>query len=273
MTRTDEELRTAIAAHSWYHTLDLRPGVSTPGWFDTRQRATELPFPDLGGKRCLDVGTFDGFWAFDMERRGATEVVAVDVLDPRGWDWPWGSRDEVTAALTERKSGGTGFVLAAAELSSRVVRHELSVYDLDPAVHGQFDFVYLGSLLLHLRDPVRAIERVRAVLAPTGRALIVDAIDVELSLLHPRQALAGLDALGRPWWWYPNRAGLARIVTAGGLRILQGPTVVYLRPGTGQPVQRPARRTLLRRAGRSRHLLATRGDPHAWILAAPRPAD
>ncbi len=29
--------------------------------------------------RALDVATFDGFWAFEMERRGASEIVAIDL--------------------------------------------------------------------------------------------------------------------------------------------------------------------------------------------------
>ena len=52
-------------------------------------RRAESPSRErLDGKRCLDVGTYDGFWAFEIEQRGAKEVVAVDVLDPRRWDWP-----------------------------------------------------------------------------------------------------------------------------------------------------------------------------------------
>ena len=42
------------------------------GWFDTRAVGPRSRCPtSLAGKRCLDVGTWDGFWAFEMERRGA----------------------------------------------------------------------------------------------------------------------------------------------------------------------------------------------------------
>ena len=99
MTRqsTADELREHVAAHDWYHTIELAPGVVTPGWFDTRSVVDALPLPaSLAGKRCLDVGTFDGFWAFELERRGAEEVIAIDVLDPKAWDWPANS-DPVTS--------------------------------------------------------------------------------------------------------------------------------------------------------------------------------
>jgi hypothetical protein len=47
------------------------------------------PIPeDLSGKRCLDVATMDGFWAFEMERRGAASVTALDLEDPDELDWP-----------------------------------------------------------------------------------------------------------------------------------------------------------------------------------------
>ena len=55
----------------WYHTLELPGGIVTPGWFDLRGVVDRLPWPDVRGKRCLDVGTYDGFYAFELERRGA----------------------------------------------------------------------------------------------------------------------------------------------------------------------------------------------------------
>src|ERR1700678_4471248 len=61
-----------------YHTIELPGGVTTPGQSDLRKQARRLLPADLRGKRALDVGTFDGFWAFELERRGA-EVVAIDI--------------------------------------------------------------------------------------------------------------------------------------------------------------------------------------------------
>src|SRR5215204_594601 len=91
-SRLDEQ----VAALDWYHTLELAPGIVTPGWFDARGVVPQLPMPaSLAGRRCLDVGTYDGFWAFEMERRGAEEVVAIDVVDSRRWEWPAGSQPEV----------------------------------------------------------------------------------------------------------------------------------------------------------------------------------
>src|ERR1700730_2937290 len=51
----------------WYHTLDLGNGVVTPGYVDHRDQVDLYGLPaSLAGKRCLDVATFDGFWAYEM---------------------------------------------------------------------------------------------------------------------------------------------------------------------------------------------------------------
>ena len=269
------EIARDVGERMWYHTLELAPGIETPGWFDLRRVIERIPFPaSLEGKRCLDVGTFDGFWAFSMERRGASEVIAIDLLDPERFDWPAGSDPEVVRAIGERKGEGeelgAGFEIARRALGSAVERIEMSAYDLDPDEVGRFDFVYLGSLLLHLRDPVRALERVRSVCA--GTLLLCDAIDPILSAFHPRDPIAGLDGVGRPWWWKPNVAGLARMVEAAGFELLASPQRVRMTPGAGQP--RPPLRGLARavpsRQGRAAAMIALRGDPHAAILAKPR---
>ncbi|MEX2195971.1 MAG: class I SAM-dependent methyltransferase [Thermoleophilaceae bacterium] len=262
------DLRARVEALDWYHTIELAPGLLTPGWFDLRGFVDQVGFPgDLSGKRCLDVGSFDGFWAFTMEQRAAEEVVAVDVLDPHGWDWPIGSDSETVAAIGKRKAKGAGFEIARESLGSSVQRHERSVYDLDPDELGTFDFVYVGSLLLHLRDPIRAIERVRSVCR--GEALFVDAIDLELEILRKRPVVE-LDGLGRPWWWRPSMAGFVRMVEVGGFELASKPRRFFMPPGGGHNVTKVKPRALLNKAGRLNAITAWRGDPHASILGRPR---
>lgn len=261
-------LRDQVARIEWYHTIELAPGVVTPGWFDTRSVAQRLPLPDsLSGRRCLDVGTFDGFWAFEMERRGASEVIAIDILDPRGWDWPAGSSAEVVAAVGSRKGRGEGFSIAHEALGSRVTRLEKSVYELDPGGDGHFDFVYLGSLLLHLRDPIGALQRVREICS--GQLLVVDAIELGFTVSHPNRPVATLDATGRPWWWKPNLAGLTRMVEAAGFGLAQRPRRFFMPPGPGQGRTKVTARALTSRASREVLVRERWGDPHGVILARP----
>ena len=265
----ERDLAARVAGRQWYHTLELAPGVVTPGWFDTRAVAAKLPLPrSLDGLRCLDIGTFDGFWAFEMERRGAAEVVATDLLDAEGWDGPAGSSPQVVRELALRKRGGEGFRLAREALGSSVRLLERSVYDLDPGELGEFDFAYLGSLLLHLRDPVGALERVRTVVR--GRLLVVDVHDPLLSRLFPRRPLATLDGRGRPWWWQSNAACLVRMVESAGFELVEQPLRLRMPRGPGQPLERPPLRALARRDTRRTLANALAGDPHCAILARAR---
>jgi tRNA (mo5U34)-methyltransferase len=256
-TPSREKLAREIAGRQWYHTLELAPQLVTPGWFDLRRIVSRMPFPhSLEGQRCLDIGTFDGFWAFEMERRGAREVVAIDLLDPTRFDWPADSTPDAVAAIGARKG--------------EVHREEMSVYDLSPGELGQFDFVYLGSLLLHLRDPVRALEAVRSVCS--GTLVVCDAVDSTMSVLFRRLPLATLDARGRPWWWKPNQAGLARMVEAAGWDVVRPLERLRFPAGAAQGRPVPVR-WFLTRSGREAAMRATIGDPHAVLVARPRRQD
>lgn len=212
-------LGTEVASNPlWYHTMDLGQGVTTPGWFDLRPVSARLPWPDLAGKRCLDVGTFDGFFAFEMERRGASEVIATDIPDHALWDWPLVER-EAGVAYTEAIQGpkGLGFEIAARALGSKVERRFISVYDLDEAEVGRFDVVFCGSLLLHLRDPFSALERIRSVCDRTF--ISVEQVDLRLAVLGRRSTyvrLVGNDSQ----WFIANPAAHRRMLEMCRFRVI-----------------------------------------------------
>lgn len=233
--QTSRERRAVEANPLWYHTLELAPGVVTPGWFDLRGVADLLPWPDLRGRRCLDVGTYDGFLAFELERRGAAEVVAIDLDDHARWDWPVAKREFGPARLAELagQRKGMGFELAREALGSEVERRELSVYELDPDEHGRFDVVVCGSLLLHLRDPVLAIERMCSVC--DGEFLSAEAIDPVLTAFGRRRPLARVMAGDRMQWWVPNAAGHVRMLESGGFEPIEVSRPYSIPLGAGHP--------------------------------------
>jgi len=172
----------------------------------------------MSGLRALDVGTFDGFWAFEMERRGAA-VTAIDVdrLDDVDLPPPQRARLERDAAAGGFRLG-LGFRLASELLGSSAERVTCNVYDLEPArVGGQVDFAFVGAILEHLRDPVGALERVRSTLRPGGVLVVVERISPRTTLLSPRAAVASFQPLVSNFtWWCPNVAGLlAYLRTAG----------------------------------------------------------
>ena len=213
----------AVRAHpGWYHTLDLGGGVVVEGSVDVRPFVARALPPSLAGRRCLDVGTFDGFWAFAMEERGAREVVGIDVDDPADLEHPPLRRtSNLTTFAASGVVPGEGFRLAAAARGSSVRRVGCNVYDLDvDAVGGPFDLVLVGAILQHLRDPVRALENVRRVLAPGGRAVLVETVSVRNTLLHPRTPVGEFRPAmpdNRFTWWVPNLSLLRAWPTAAGM--------------------------------------------------------
>ena len=252
---------------NWYHTIDLGDGVLTPGEFDTKAALERLPFPkSLEGKRCIDVGTRDGFWAFTMEQRGASEVVGIDIDHPLDLDNPWlpkATMDVLAQAEPGREA--QGFKLAHELLDSKVVRSTTSVYDLTPEKIGTFDFAYVGTMLLHVRDPIGALTALRKVV--TGQILVNDSITPD-SLMGTRVAAARLQDLNGPFWWMPNAAGLARYVTAAGFVIKEGP-VKYTLPidSRSHPHKYRDRGSLTSREWLRNKI--TKGVAHAYIVAEP----
>jgi tRNA (mo5U34)-methyltransferase len=254
--------------HHWYHTMEVAPGVETPGWFDLRPIVDRMPWPDVSGKRCLDVGPYDGFIAFELERRGADKVVAADVSSHGEWDWAVPLREKGPEALTVIAGAdpGAGFKIARRLLASAVERVELSVYDLSPERLGTFDVVTCGSLLLHLKDPVRALEAIRSVC--DGLFLSAEAIDLNLTAFSRRRPLAALRGGQHGQWWIPNPAGHRQMLESAGF-LIEPQTRPYAIPlGPGHPERARAGGSLRRRL-LARVVTGAAGVPHVAVVARP----
>ena len=206
------------STRTWYHTIDLPGGGHTAGWYDNRGAPDEIEWPaGVRGGRCLDVGTFDGFWAFELERRGAAEVVALDLDDPTALDWVYDERERGPALVHQWGSErGPGFSEAARLVGSTARRINCSVYDLDPRIAGEFHVVLCGSLLLHLEQPVKALEAMRTVC--TGELVLIEHLDPYLELMAPRVPSA---TFAPDWdqWWRVNSAGLRSLVEHAGFDV------------------------------------------------------
>jgi tRNA (mo5U34)-methyltransferase len=210
MIDAGDALAREVARYPWYHTIELPGGVVTEGMFDHRPVVARYLLPaDLGGIRCLDVGTMDGFWAFELERRGAAEVVATDVREVDALDWPPLWRHRVTPTIDETKAAR--FELVRTALGSRVKRVERSVYELDESL-GEFDLIFCGDLLVHLKDPITAVQRMRAVCS--GSAIICNPI--KRFRLARRRPLAEFDGIDQFRWWLLSEASIRRIMEASG---------------------------------------------------------
>lgn len=200
-----------VESIAWYHTIELPGGIVTPGAYDHRELLPHYGLPDsLAGMRVLDANTFDGFWAFEFERRGADEVIAADIARYAEIDFP----DQARAVLAEEgldAEVGAGFKIAHEGLGSRVEHRHCSVYDLNPETFGTFDFVHVGDLLLHLESPIRALRAIRSV--TRGRAMIVDCFDPGLGEETTVRYRGGWENVV---WWLPSLNGLGQMMIDAG---------------------------------------------------------
>jgi tRNA (mo5U34)-methyltransferase len=275
LTSTTRPLADRAAELSWYHTIELPDGVVTRGHYDTRAEARRIPLPEsLAGRRCLDVGTSDGFWAFEMERRGAAEVVALDIDDPALYDWPEPRPERPSRPANQEQGVNRGFALAHEALGSTVERIDMPVYELAPERVGSFDFVFMGALALHLRDPVRAYAAVRSVTG--GEFLSAELISMSLTLTRPTMPAADLAASGAPRWWTPNIAGHRRMLESAGFKVVSsgGPFFVAFGEGFAPPLRladlTPRRLRGMAPAEILFQLVTRRtGAPHAWSMCRP----
>jgi tRNA (mo5U34)-methyltransferase len=183
-----------ITDHDWWHVIEVSQDVITPGGWDLRPTAERIPWPDLAGKRCLDVGTADGFWAFEMESRGAADVVATDLPSP-------------FQAKARKK-----FELAGELRGSKARYEERSVYDLE----GEYDIVFMGFVLQMVTDPIGALEAIRRVCR--GHLLLLDTVSAPLSLIPSPLARLNARRDGKEWFVF-NRRGMREVVELAGYTV------------------------------------------------------
>ncbi len=190
-----------IAGYEWYHTIDLPHGVSTPGYVDHRKQLPYYHLPeDMTGMRVLDVATFDGFWALEFERRGA-EVVGIDLASVRDADIPRNWLDEFDKSGRDHAKG-EGFRIATEILGSKVRKEICSVYDVSPERLGMFDMTFCSDLLIHLRDPLRAIEAIWTV--TKNFAVFADVYHPELEAFKNNALVEFCQAGQSDVWWRPS---------------------------------------------------------------------
>ena len=195
---------------SWYHTLELTPELTTDGWFDNRPHVDAYGLPErMDGMRVLDIGTWDGFWAFEMERRGA-EVVALDVENESEYDWP-PRRRPAEWADTRR---GEGFRLAKEILGSGWSGWSATSTGRLPEDLGTFDLVFCGVVLVHLRDQLLALERMAGLCH--GRLILAEEYDRLTSLLPIPVSRYHADRDAAVVFWLPSRKAWKRMVWTAG---------------------------------------------------------
>jgi tRNA (mo5U34)-methyltransferase len=206
------DLRSEVERYPWYHSIDLGNGVVTPGMFDHKPILDRYPLPDdLSGLRCLDVATMDGFWAFEMERRGA-EVTALDLEDRSQLDYPPRRRPK----QFPKPYRGDGFFLAKEALDSKVERVICNVYDARPEDLGQFDVVFAGSIVMHVRDQLLALERIASLVKPGGLYIGAEEYDKAANMVPFEVSRYYADRESSVVFWLPSIKTWKRLLWTAG---------------------------------------------------------
>jgi tRNA (mo5U34)-methyltransferase len=173
-TTDPQELARRIAeVPHWHHRIPITPEVMTPGVQDTQALLAQVGMPDdCTGMRVLDIGARDGFFTFEAERRGATEIIALDNVPPEK----------------------TGFSVAADLLDSKAQYVTDNVYNLTVERYGKFDLVLFFGVLYHLRHPLLALDHIWDV-CNRGAQLYVESHMIDEGLVLHDGSFNRLDSL------------------------------------------------------------------------------
>lgn len=159
------EIQAKIDTIPWYHEYDFPGGFraksTTPDTADHRALwgflHSQMDRIDFRGKKVLEIGSWDGYWSFEAEKRGAARVLSTDDLS-QNW------------------SAGEGIHVARELLGSKIeVRQDVSVYRLQEALRneGPFDIIIYFGVYYHLFDPFYAFSQIRHLCDP-GTVVLAD---------------------------------------------------------------------------------------------------
>ncbi len=210
----------------WFHNLRLSGHQTAPRHFlgdypaNFFERFAHVLPSQLHGWRVLDIGCNAGFYAFEMKRRGAAQVVGLEV-EP----------------LYLRQAR---FAAAQLGMTADIEFREGSVYDVGH-LPGPFDLVLFLGVFYHLRHPLLALDLLRRY--AVGRLLLFQTMirgkdePVPIASDYPFEDHESLQARGFPHlafiehryagdasnWWIPNRACVEALLRNAGFELLAQP--------------------------------------------------
>jgi SAM-dependent methyltransferase len=141
---------------NWYHAIELKPGVYTPGFKFPNIAMTRrmLKGCEVEGATCLDVGAMDGFVSALLARRGAARVFACDRYNRR-------SKIDIVA----RSLGLNINYLSGVSLAD--------VRRIAPSlIENPFDLIVFSGVLYHMYDPMNGLGLIRSMVRPGGLVVV-----------------------------------------------------------------------------------------------------
>ncbi len=213
----------------WYHSYYFDNGFIQRGDYDIGLDVTDYEFPqNMAGMSVLDVGTGSGWFATYFEQLGADVVVT----DARGYcDFDAFGRDRYLDVASEKpipdrllpngqrvyySPVSKGFWIIKDVLGLKAEYVNARVYEICPELFSgrKFDLVFLGSVLMHLRDPIGALMAAHSVCNHRLIATTYMLPDTSQSEPPVMQLIEGAgDGIT---WWVPNRPCLIQWLKAAG---------------------------------------------------------
>lgn len=233
----------------WYHSFYFDNGYSVKGDYNIGLDIGDYGFPsDMSGMKVLDIGTGAGWFSFFFEQAGAQ----VTTVDARGYsDFDVYGRYKYPPIETEKQTPdrwdeagqpiyhspvSKAFWIMREALGSKVNFVNARVYEICPELfdNQQFDLVFMGALLLHLRDPIGALMAARSVCS--GQLVATTRTMPE----HDDNPFPFMDlpftSIDKISWWRPNKACFKHWLLAAGFSSVDVESSVsmtgdVLRPG------------------------------------------
>ena len=188
----------------FWHSVELPDGTVTPGkkplWFLKLEEQAILEHISPKGKSVLDIGAWDGYFSFAMERLGASNVTASD-WHCWVWEESWGSKDSFDFVKQALKSQVNEWIVKAEEIPVNGPRH---------------DIVLVLGVLYHVKNPIALIERATAL---ANDRVVIETEYRNDGLLEPILYLVSGDELNDDSsnWNVPNLAAISVICEMAGL--------------------------------------------------------
>ena len=174
--------------------------LTIPGrWsVDGRWAWLEQNIPDLSGLRVLDVGTNAGYDAFMFKLRGAAEVLACEPHE---------------------------FIHQARFLESiyhsGVDFQQIGWRELDPAIHGRFDFVHCHGVLHHEPHPIALLQKLRLMLSDDGELWFGSIMHAAAEQSEYIRFVPDSYAGDRTWWFVPGRLAMRWMLEVVGFDVTE----------------------------------------------------
>ena len=203
---------TAYPPVTWFHSFVLSDGTKVEGikLLSTLQAEFNAFFREVNfqGASVLDIGSFDGAFAFEAKRRGAAHVLATDY-------WAW---THPIHPVLER------FLYVRRDLDLKVDYRLIDIPDISVSKVGEFDIVLFLGVFYHLREPITIVDRLGAI---TENLLIFEThLDLE-EVPYPAMRHYPGSEVGYPGdttnWWGPNRACIESLLDHAGFREVHFP--------------------------------------------------